>query len=90
MLGSSLIVTLVLAGSTAFAEPALPPSPAAATALGTGTKEERTACAPDAVKYCNHELDAKVLDTVAILGCLQRNRQKVTDACRTALTNHGQ
>ncbi len=92
MARSYLMVAFVfMMGTTASAQSTSPPQPpAAASPLGTGTKEEQTACAPDVVKYYNHELDVDVSDTVAIVGCLQRNRQKITVACRTVLTNHGQ
>ena len=84
----AVVFTMV---ATASAQSTSPPQhPAASSPLGTGTKEEQTACAPDVVKYCNHELDVDVSDTVAIVGCLQRNRQQITVACRTVLTNHGQ
>jgi hypothetical protein len=29
-------------------------------------------------------------DVLAILGCLQTNRPKISTACRTVLANHGQ
>jgi hypothetical protein len=42
------------------------------------------------VKYCKHELDVNANDVLAILGCLQTNRPKISPACRTVLANHGQ
>jgi hypothetical protein len=75
-----LSIALVLAaGSTAVADP-----------LGNGTKEERQACAPEAVKFCKHELDVNSSDTAAILKCLQRNRQKISGPCQQVLASHGQ
>ena len=50
-----LIALAVPAESTAFADP-----------LGNGTKEERGACAPEAVKFCNHELEVNASDAAAI------------------------
>jgi hypothetical protein len=74
-----LLIGLVLAaGSAAIADP-----------LGNGTKEERQACAPEAVKFCKHELDVNSSDSAAILKCLQRNRQKISGQCQDVLQSHG-
>ena len=62
----------------------------AADSLSNGTKEERQACAPEVVKFCNHELDINAADTAAILKCLQRNKQKIGTACRVVLNSHGE
>ena len=70
---------------------ALPAASAAiANPLGNGTKEERQACAPEAVKFCKRELDVNASDTDAILKCLQLNRQKISPVCQTVLAKHGQ
>jgi hypothetical protein len=74
-----LIVVAFSAGSISNAAP-----------LNNGTKEEREACAPEVVKFCNRELDVDVSDTAAILRCLQRNRQKISAACRAVLESRGQ
>ena len=74
-----LIGFVLAAGSAAIADP-----------LGNGTKEERQACAPEAVKFCKHELDVNSSDSAAILKCLQRNRQKISGQCRDVLQSHGQ
>jgi hypothetical protein len=74
----SLIALMLLAGSPAFADP-----------LGTGTKEEREACAPDTVKLCKHELDVNSSDTAAILKCLQSNRTKISAQCQAVLQRNG-
>jgi hypothetical protein len=76
---SFVLIALVLAVGTAKADP-----------LGNGTKEERQACAPEAVKFCKHELDVNSSDTDAILKCLQRNRQKISPKCQDVLKSHGQ
>jgi hypothetical protein len=65
-------------------------SAANADSLSNGTKEERQACAPEVVKFCNHELDVNASDTAAILKCLQRNRQKIGTPCRLVLNSHGE
>jgi cysteine rich repeat protein len=74
-----LIALALPAGSAAIADP-----------LSNGTKEERAACAPEAVKFCKHELDVNASDNAAILKCLQRNRQKISAQCQAVLKNHGQ
>jgi len=86
-----LAIALALtAGSAVLADSALPPQPPpVANPLG-GDEKERAACAPDVVKYCKRELDTNANDTLAILGCLQTNRPKISPACRTVLANHGQ
>jgi hypothetical protein len=69
---------------------ALPAGSAAmADSIGNGTKEEQKACAPDAVKFCGHELDVDASDTVAVLKCLQKNRQKISTQCQTVLQHNG-
>ena len=60
-----LIALALVVGSAALADP-----------LSNGTKEEQKTCAPEAVKFCGHELDVNASDTAAILKCLQRNRKK--------------
>ena len=75
----SLIALAFFAGSPALADP-----------LGSGTKKEREACAPDTVKLCKHELDVNASDTAAILKCLQRNREKISTRCQAVLQDHGQ
>lgn len=75
-----LLIALVFAAeSAAIADP-----------LSNGTKEERQACAPEAVKFCKHELDVNSSDTNAILKCLQRNRQTINPKCQDVLASHGQ
>ena len=73
-----LIALALPAGSAAMADP-----------IGNGTKEEQKTCAPDAVKFCGHELDVDASDTVAVLKCLQKNRQKISTQCQTVLQHNG-
>ena len=89
---SAVAIAFVLtAGLAALADSSLPPQPPPVTnPLGSGDEKERAACAPDVVKYCKHELDVNANDVLAILGCLQTNRPKISAACRTVLANHGQ
>jgi len=50
-----------------------------------GTPEEEAACAPDSTKFCKRfEPDA-----LQVLGCLQQNRAKLTQACQRVLRNRG-
>jgi hypothetical protein len=85
------IALVLTAASAALADSNLPPQPPpVANPLGSGDEKERAACAPDVVKYCKHELDVNSNDVLAILGCLQSNRPKISPACRTVLANHGQ
>ena len=50
-----------------------------------GTPEEEAACAPDSTKYCKRfEPDA-----LQVLGCLQQNRTKISQACQRVLRNRG-
>jgi hypothetical protein len=51
-----------------------------------GTPQEQAACRPDSQRYC---ADA-IPDTFRVLSCLQRNREKITNACRRVLESHGQ
>ena len=74
-----LMALALFGGSAAIADP-----------LSKGTKEEQKACAPEAVKFCGHELDVNASDTAAILKCLQKNRLKISTRCQTVLNNNGQ
>jgi hypothetical protein len=51
-----------------------------------GTPEEQAACSPDSSRFCR---DAEP-DTFRVLACLQRNRTKISGACRKVLESHGQ
>ena len=53
----------------------------------SGTPEEQKACAHDVQKFCRPLMDQSDL---VILGCLQQNRPKLTQACNQVLINHGQ
>jgi hypothetical protein len=64
-------------------------SAALADSLSNGTKEEQKTCAPEAVKFCGHELDVSASDTASILKCLQRNRLKISTQCQAVLQHNG-
>jgi hypothetical protein len=89
MVRSGLTVMAILIGSAtcALAQTSTqkpPPNPF--DALFQGTPEEQVACAPDSNKFCR----ALEPNQLAVLGCLQRNRTKISVACRRVLERHGQ
>lgn len=51
-----------------------------------GTSDEEAACTGDATKYCRDAIPY----TFRVLACLQKNRQRISVACRGVLTSHGQ
>ncbi len=84
----SLTLAFVLAAATtALAQ--FPPQPAAPN-LGKGNEQERAACHPDVIKYCKAEVDANPDDVLGILGCLQKNRSRISPPCQQVLKSHGQ
>jgi hypothetical protein len=86
-----LTIALVLAvGPAALAQlPAQPPP--VKNQLGQGSDQERAACHPDVMRFCKQLVSTDGQDDVfAILGCLQTNRQKISNACQQVLTSHGQ
>jgi hypothetical protein len=53
--------------------------------LMKGTPQEEAACAPDSARFCKRfEPDA-----LQVLGCLQQNRTKISQACQRVLRNSG-
>ena len=84
---ASLTVLVLAAASAAMAQfPAQPPP----ASLGKGNDQERAACHPDVIRYCKAEVDANADDVLGILGCLQRNRGKISRSCQQVLASHGQ
>ena len=61
--------------------------PSAATAQQSGTEREQRACARNVQKYCRPVLGQGDL---AVLACLQRNRDRLSASCKKVLTDHGQ
>jgi hypothetical protein len=50
-----------------------------------GTPQEEAACAPDSSRFCRRfEPDA-----LQVLGCLQQNRTRISQACQQVLRNRG-
>lgn len=50
-----------------------------------GTPEEQAACAPDSARFCKKFEP----DNLQVLGCLQANRAKLSQACQRVLRNRG-
>ena len=89
MIGRTLILSSVLIFASATIAPAqFPPQPPPPAM--PGSDQERAACRPDVVKFCQAELAANENDVMAILGCLQRNRSRISAACQEVLSSHGQ
>jgi len=86
----ALSLTLLLAGITA-ASAQFPPQPAAPQCPGPvqGSEQDRAACHGDVTAYCQAELQANQCDVFGILGCLQRNRPRLSAACRHVLEANG-
>ena len=84
------VALLLIAATVAPAQTSSKPPPAS-NPLDLGTKEERAACAQDAVKYCGELIkDDAQPDVFAITSCLQTNRPKISAACRQVLDNRAQ
>jgi hypothetical protein len=85
-----LTIALVLAAGPAALAQFPPQPPPASSPLMQGTEQERAACHPDVVKYCQAELKTNENDVFGILGCLQRNRSRISSPCNQVLASHGQ
>ncbi len=71
----------------------LPPQPPPVNSplgMGQGDERERAACHPDVIKHCQPQLQVNPNDVLGILGCLQANRTKISNACQQVLASHGQ
>jgi hypothetical protein len=90
--GAMAILTTVVLSSAATVALAQDPSrrpapfPSPFQSLFEGTPEEQAACRPDSNKFCR-EFEP---DTFRVLACLQRNRTRISVACRRVLESHGQ
>ncbi|MBZ0146311.1 MAG: hypothetical protein K8F62_02050 [Pseudorhodoplanes sp.] len=86
--GGLAVMTILIGSATgAMAQASTQkPLPNPFDALFQGTPEEQAACAPDSNRYCQ----ALEPNQLAVLGCLQRNRTKISVACRRVLESHGQ
>jgi hypothetical protein len=79
----AIVLAVVATGSTvALAQLPLPlPLP-----MPQGSPEDRAACEPDVQRYCK----AAIPDQLRVLGCLQDNRKRISQACQGVLARHGQ
>lgn len=88
--GRALMLAILLSfstGAVAQAQPRQPaPMPAPLPNMFEGTPQEQAACRGDSDKFCR---DAEP-DSLRVLACLQRNRAKISRACRAVLESHGQ
>jgi hypothetical protein len=88
---SILTIASMLAVTAAAQAQQMPPQPPpVASPMGQGNDEERAACHPDVVKYCQLQLQVNATDVLGILGCLKENRSKISSACQKVLASHGQ
>ena len=88
---TTLLAGIFLVSLSPAALAQLPPQPPPVKSpFSQGTDQERAACHPDVVKYCQAELQANQEDVFKILSCLQRNRTRISAACNTVLVSHGQ
>jgi hypothetical protein len=83
----SLTLAFLLFGAAA-ALAQFPPQPAPPALPGSA--QERAACQPDVVRFCQAELAANQSDVFAILSCLQRNRSRIGAPCQKVLADNGQ
>jgi len=91
ILGLAIAAAFSAATATAALAQKLPAQPPpVASPLGQGSQQERDACHPDVVKFCQAQLQANPDDVLSILGCLQANRTKIGSACQQVLASHGQ
>ena len=61
--------------------------PTAAFAQSMGTPQEQAACSRDAQRFCREVI---AQGDLAVLGCFQQNRAKISRACDAVLKSHGQ
>ena len=85
------IIAALAAASVARAQTLPPqPPPVKGMSMGEGNPQERAACHPDVTKFCQTQLEVNPQDVLGILGCLQANRSKISNACQQVLASHGQ
>jgi hypothetical protein len=84
--GIAVLAILIGSATGAMAQAQPKPLPNPFDALFQGTPEEQAACAPDSTRFCK----ALEPNQLAVLGCLQRNRTKLSGPCRRVLESHGQ
>ncbi|HLN08479.1 MAG TPA: hypothetical protein VK281_05920 [Xanthobacteraceae bacterium] len=67
---AALFVPLLILGST--------------ESLALGTRAERAACTPDAVRLCSQHFP----NVGRVVSCMRSNRANLSEACRTAMDRH--
>ncbi len=60
---------------------------ASAQGMSRGSPEEQRACSRDAQRFCREVI---AQGDLAVLGCFQQNRAKISRACDAVLKSHGQ
>ena len=60
---------------------------ASAQGMMRGTPEEQRACTRDAQRFCREVI---AQGDLAVLGCFQQNRARISAACDAVLRSHGQ
>ena len=83
------LILLPAAITAASAQFPAQPSPPQCPSPVQGSAKDRAACHPDVTAYCQAELKANQCDVFAILGCLQRNRTRISAACSNVLQANG-
>ena len=73
MLLRTILASSIFLSSSAFAQQ-------------SGTPAEQRACHASVQRFCTKVVGG---GDMAILGCLQQNRAKLTSACRQVLVDHG-
>jgi hypothetical protein len=53
-------------------------------AFAQGTPAQRAACRPDVTKFCK----GKTADPGEILGCLEANKDKISEKCRVVISEN--
>jgi hypothetical protein len=84
-LAGFLFVFLIFSAGMASAQQQPAPFPFPLPNLMQGTPEEEAACAPDSDRFCKRFEP----DPLQVLGCLQRNRAQLSQACQRVLRNRG-
>lgn len=84
---ASLAFAFMLAAA-AGALAQFPPQPAPPAM--PGSEQERAACRPDVLKFCEAQVKANEGDVFGILACLKANRTRLSGACRQVLASNGQ
>lgn len=83
---AALLVSLLLSGAALAQSDERTQPGTAGSSLFRGTPEEQAACQPDSTKFCLDEMP----ETLRVLACLQKNRDKLRKACLKVLEAHGQ